>query len=386
MKNKIAILLGSPAISGGTYVIFQHALALKQKGYDVTIITEKTFDKKILSWFHNADKLNFTDVETASKEKYSLCIATWWKTIFYLSEIHASKFVYFVQSIESKFFKDSDYLLKNIVELSYDIPFYYITEAHWIQKYLEKIHKQTSKIVLNGIDKEIFNTRGKVLDKNRENGTRILVEGALNVFFKQTELGVKIAKKAGVKDIWLLTPTKIKNFPGATKTFSEIPLKKVGEIMRSCDIILKFSKVEGMYGPPLEMMHCGGTVVTFDVTGYDEYIKDGINGLVYPMNDVQGAIKGLSKLIKDKKFMNELKENGLKTAQNWPNWNKSTNNFVKIIDSILEDKKEQNIENIKSIASFLKNLYISEDHRLNSIKITAKILIRNIYQKIKQLI
>lgn len=385
MKNKIAILLGSPAISGGTYVIFQHALALKKHGYEVTIITEKKFDKNILSWFPDANELNFIDLKSASNEYYSLCIATWWKTVFYLPEINASKFVYFVQSIESKFFKKSDYLIQEIIESSYDIPFYYITEAHWIQNYLKDKHKQTSKLVLNGIDKNIFNTNGMILDKTRRNGTRVLVEGALNVFFKQTELAIEVAKKAGVKDIWLVTPTKIKEFPGVSKTFSEVPLKKVGEIMRSCDIILKLSKVEGMFGPPLEMMHCGGTAVTFDVTGYDEYIEDGINGLVYPMGDIEGITEGLSKLLKDEKFLNELKNNSLETAEKWPNWEESNDCFIENITLILKDKNIQNTDNIKNISNFLKNFYVSEDYINNSIKLTFKRLIKNIYNRIKSI-
>ena len=57
-------------------------------------------------------------------------------------------------------------------------------------------------------------------------------------------------------------------------------------IYRSCDVIVKLSYVEGMFGPPLEMFHCGGTSIVYDVTGHDEYIVHGKNGLVAKKNFV----------------------------------------------------------------------------------------------------
>jgi hypothetical protein len=38
-------------------------------------------------------------------------------------------------------------------------------------------------------------------------------------------------------------------------------------VYRSCDILGKLSYVEGMFGPPLEMFHCGWTAIVYNVTG-----------------------------------------------------------------------------------------------------------------------
>lgn len=40
-----------------------------------------------------------------------------------------------------------------------------------------------------------------------------------------------------------------------------------------------------MFGPPLEMFHCGGTSIVYDVTGHDEYIVHDKNGLVAKTDD-----------------------------------------------------------------------------------------------------
>ena len=61
----------------------------------------------------------------------------------------------------------------------------------------------------------------------------------------------------------------------------------------SCDVLIKMSRVEGFFMPPLEMMACGGTVLTGKVTGYNEYVVDGYNGLVVEQGDVESAKKKL---------------------------------------------------------------------------------------------
>ena len=50
-----------------------------------------------------------------------------------------------------------------------------------------------------------------------------------------------------------------------------------GEYARS-DVVLKLSRVEGMFGPPLEGFHRGATCVVTPVTGHDEYVEHGWNG------------------------------------------------------------------------------------------------------------
>lgn len=67
-------------------------------------------------------------------------------------------------------------------------------------------------------------------------------------------------------------------------------MKKQPEIYRSCDVIVKLSYIEGMFGPPLEMFHCGGTAIVYDVTGHDEYIVHEKNALVVKTDDDKQVI------------------------------------------------------------------------------------------------
>ena len=80
-------------------------------------------------------------------------------------------------------------------------------------------------------------------------------------------------------------------FPGVDRVLSRVPIDRTGTVYRSCDVLMKLSRVEGMYSPPLEMFHCGGTVVTYDVTGHEGVRRPTTSTvLVVPMEQTQGAV------------------------------------------------------------------------------------------------
>ena len=106
-------------------------------------------------------------------------------------------------------------------------------------------------------------------------------------------------------------------------------------IYRSCDILLKLSSVEGFFGPPLEMMACGGTAVVSRVTGFDEYIRDGENALVVEIDDKAGAIAALKKLVQDHDLRKRLSKNGIKTAESM-SWSSRTPLFAQAITELIK--------------------------------------------------
>ncbi|MCX8517401.1 MAG: glycosyl transferase family 1, partial [Rhodoferax sp.] len=275
-KASICILVGSMAISGGTYVIVQHAAWLQDQGYNVTLAVQERFTAETLAWHDRAIRLRCIPIESAKEEPFDLVIATWWKTAFDLHHFNATRHAYFVQSIESRFYPEAEIPLRALVNATYRLPLCYVTEAVWIRDYLASNYGHAATLVRNGIRKDIYRPDGAtVMPRNPDRQPRVLVEGHFGVAFKNTALSVRLAREAGAKDIWLLTGTPVRWVPGISKVFSQVPMVTTPEIYRSCDILVKLSTVEGMFGPPLEIFHCGGTAIVFDVTGYDEYIVDG---------------------------------------------------------------------------------------------------------------
>ncbi|WP_299685919.1 glycosyltransferase [uncultured Vibrio sp.] len=355
---KICFLVWSPDISGGTNVILEHAVRLGEYGNDVTIVTESSVTEKDIAWFDGASSLNWRTYDEVANEYFDLTFATWWRTVFYLKRITSSRYAYFVQSIESKFYPEGDVVLRNLIEQTYSLELDIITEATWIADYLSNQYGRDVQLVKNGIRKEFFNTQIEPVEKRDVNKFRVLVEGPLNVSFKNTELAVTLANQSNADEIWLLTSSPIGAYEGVDRLFSKVPMSQVGEIYSSCDVIVKLSTVEGMFGPPLECYHCGGTSISYDVTGYDEYIENGVNGLVSYNRNNDDIVKKINQLVEDRSLLTSLQNNALETAKNWPNWQESSQQFEKSCQQILANTKlKQNISQISVKADLMFSTY-----------------------------
>lgn len=333
---KIAFLLGLPDISGGTYVIFEHATRLARMGHHVLVVTKECIEERRYAWHPSARELSWKTFSELQDEEMDMAIATWWQSVYELHQIQSRKYLYFVQSIESRFLpkrdpdnpalRDID-ILAQWFESTYRVALPVITEAKWIQEYLLEHHNRSSILVRNGIRKDIYTENGSALAPRQEGKLRVLVEGPLGVFIKNVEKTIELCQQADVDEIWLLTSSDISEYEGVDSCFSKVPILETPEIYRSCDVLVKLSYVEGMFGPPLEMFHCGGTAIVYDVTGHDEYIRHGINSLVVSCDDEASVVRCLQRLKKDEELLEDLKAGAKLTAQEWPDWDATATEF-----------------------------------------------------------
>ncbi|MEW5910237.1 MAG: glycosyltransferase family 4 protein, partial [Thermodesulfobacteriota bacterium] len=342
LKNRfsIAFFLGIPDINGGTNVIYEHALRLKKKGHDVFILTREEIDPVRYAWHPEAGSLTWLTLVKAGPMRFDFAVATWWQSIILLRHINAAAYLYFVQSIESRFFPPDDKATyeekayKRLAENSYLMPIPVITEALWIKKYLNEHYGIDAFLVRNGIRKDIYTESGKAHLPRESGKLRVLVEGPLGVPYKNVEKAVAVAGKSDADEVWLLTSSKTNRFDGADRLFSQVPIHETPWIYRSCDVLLKLSTVEGMFGPPLEMFHCGGTSIVYDVTGHDEYIRHNINSFVLPIGDEEGVIRHLNLLKHQPETLARLKKGAADTAGKWPDWELSSNEFEKTLHQL----------------------------------------------------
>lgn len=335
-QKKICFLVGSMAISGGTYVIVQHAAYLFDQGYEVTLAVQEPFTAQTLAWHDRTAVLRCVPLEEAKAESFDLVIATWWKTVFELQNFNSPRYAYFVQSIESRFYPEDELPLRALVDATYHFPLSYVTEAVWIRDCLKSNFGHAASLVRNGVRKDVYRPSGSaVMQREQSRQPRVLVEGHFGVSFKNTALGIKLAREAGARDIWLLTGSAVSWVPGVSRVFSRVPMFTTPEIYRSCDILIKLSTVEGMFGPPLEMFHCGGTAVVFDVTGHDEYIVHEKNACVVRRGDMDGVVATLRRLLTDRTELQRLQTGALQTAESWVSWDESSAGFRNWLEAAL---------------------------------------------------
>jgi hypothetical protein len=396
MKKKIAFLVSYPGIGGGMYVIFEHAIRINRRShFEVVMLTENEIQHSDLFWHPEAQELEWSTVQKCKDEEFEAIISTWWLTCYDLYQLKAKAYIYFNQSVESKFYKENEILNKLYADSTYLLGLSVITEATWIKNYLKEHYGINASLVRNGIRKDIYKKDGKAVATREEGKLRVLVEGPLNVFFKNTEGTIKLVTESKADEVWLLTSSDIEEYPGVDRVFSRVPILKTPEIYRSCDVVVKLSYVEGMFGPPLEMFHCGGTAIVYNVTGHDEYIIHDRNAIVVEMNEEDKVIESINTLIDSPAVLSNLINGATQSANEWHNWDQASLCFENAVMNFIDTSTLTQMELEKRTILF-KTWFI-QSRRTSIIKVVNNLknrlrnyptlfgFIKSIYRSIRNL-
>jgi glycosyltransferase involved in cell wall biosynthesis len=332
---RIAFAIESLRLSGGHIVITEHAARLsEQHGHDVTLID--VFEQGHMNWgFRGLESVTVCGISDLEPEPFDLVVATWWETVAKLAHIPSEHYAYFVQSIEDRWYPagSPEHFLAS---LTYAIGLPVITEAHWISQVLSTAYPSMScHVVPNGVDKDLFPV-GTQRPLEGQGPLRVLLEGggghsplkgvadAIDALGAVREpLAVTVVGDSGDLDL-----------PQGFSQLPAVPQDQLSELYANHDLLLKMSRVEGMYGPPLEAFHRGATVVTTPVTGHEEFVVHGHNALVCDWDDPVGTARLLDQLSRDRPMLARLRRAALETADAWPGWPESTTAMAKTIDEI----------------------------------------------------
>lgn len=309
-RPRVVYLIPGVGISGGTAVICQHANRLKQRGFEVLLLDVMESDRPI-TWFPGLE----VDVVPFSRQPANIdvAIATGWQTVSFLEQMDVGRGLYFVQSDESRFFDDPG--MQAHIRATYTRPFEYMTEARWIQRWLEEEFGHHATYVPNGLDPAIIHPATPIEPKGDR--LRVLLEGPIDIPFKGMADAFSAVKGLDC-EVWCVSSHGVpRPHWRCDRFFHAIPMQEMKHIYSSCDILLKMSRVEGFFGPPLEMMACGGVSVVAKVTGYDEYITEDVNALVVEAGDVLGARDAVRRLLEEPSLRARLIEAGHRTAEKW---------------------------------------------------------------------
>lgn len=333
---KIAFLVNDLQLSGGVGVVLQHARRLSElDGWDVTLVLVREDEGPSWHGYEHLPHLHVRSREHALAERYDIAIATWWETTFTLFELEAERYAYFVQSLEDRFYLD-DQAERLGAGLTLDLPVAFITEADWIVQTLAGLRPDAPcYLVRNGIDKDVFVPVQRV-ERSTGGPLRVLIEGSPGSWFKHVHDAIEAA--AAMNE-----PRRVTVVCGDRKTLGEVaadeivgPLshREMAELYGRTDVVLKLSSVEGMFGPPLEGFHGGATCVVTPVTGHEEYVEHGYNGLLCDWEDLRGTARQLDLLARDRELLHSLRCNALRTARDWPGWGQSSQLMAEALQRI----------------------------------------------------
>jgi glycosyltransferase involved in cell wall biosynthesis len=281
-------------------------------------------------------RLSFIEFDGVVNREFDVAIATTWTTVFNLPYVPARRWAYLVQSIESRFFDQPIHQsLASLAEATYALRLPTVTVSTWLSTYLLHTHGSPSTTILPGVDREVFNEAGTMLEPKPAAATRVLVEGSLTSTFKRVPESIEAAVALAGIELWHVGSTLPEPLTGVSKSFGNVSQLRLAEIYRSCDILVRLSRVEGLGMTPLEMFHCGGTAVTSDVTGHEEYMIDGHNCLVVDTNQPANAREAVTRLIDNRELLARLKINARRTADQWPDWGTASTRFAAFLDTLI---------------------------------------------------
>jgi glycosyltransferase involved in cell wall biosynthesis len=377
---KVAFLVNDLQLSGGIGVVVQHALQLaRHHSFEVALVLVREQDDP--HWdYVPLQELEILSFPQACDEHFDVAVATWWETTYSLFDIPAERYAYFVQSLEDRFYEYGA-AERLGAGLTLDLPVAFITEASWIAGTLAQLRPDAlCVLVRNGIDKHTFAVPEDV-DVRIGEPLRVLVEGNPRSWFKHVHDAIEVA--GAMREPHHLTVVcgdrvglgEVR----ADRIVGPLTSEEMATLYGECDVLLKLSSVEGMYGPPLEAFHRGATCVTTEVSGFDEYVEHGWNALTCGWDDRDGTARALDLLARDRRLLHFLRTNALHTARGWPDWHQQGALMALALRRIRAAPSPGGVGAARALASDLSagvHLYAAHVHERNEYAQQARLVAR----------
>jgi O-antigen biosynthesis protein len=259
------------------------------------------------------DEAPVLSLAQASTERWDVAIAASWEDVFVLHHLDAGRYAFFVQAMEERLYGAGD-PARLAASQTHDLPLAFIAETRWIAEQLD-----SAFYVRRGVDKETFSPFSPRATST-DGPLRILVVGDPAAPAEGVPEALAAAGAMSETRTVTLVVTAGSAAPDAPAHHVIGPSspQELASAYRAHDVVLRLARVDGMPMPPLEGFHCGATCVVTPVTGHDEYVVDGWNGLVVGWDDERGVSRTLDLLTRDRRLLYLLRANAVATARAWP--------------------------------------------------------------------
>ncbi|ACP34712.1 glycosyl transferase group 1 [Sulfolobus islandicus L.S.2.15] len=381
---RISFVLPGTYTAGGVRYVFEVANGLKDKGYDVNILS-LTGDH---SWFNGLkvkviykqlklNKISLVLYYIYKLYKYiyyrnskgrpydaliafsslldikydiiteladfiqnfdsDIVIATYYLTAFSVWFSQSKRPFYLMQDFPELVENNEGKIGLNMFKLSLKLPFSFVTVSSYTKQLILDNNPTARVTIANpGVNLEVFRPKRELQNDNKRR-VMLILRGPK---YKSDNIGLEVLKivnkKIPIHALIVGSKNLVKRYSKTIgidfsyTVFSNVDDEKLSRLYSSADAFIFTSYAEGFGLPPLEAMACGTPVVMSDNKGSMDYAVNGYNALVSQPGDVKSLSDNLIKVLQDDKLREKLIENGLETAKRFT-WSSTVNNFEKAL-------------------------------------------------------
>ena len=316
---KLAFVNFGSDICGGNRVLFQVVNGLIGKGHEVNYLALQP-----QNWFPLKTQITVCKEPNALAEaipESDIVVATWCMTAYVVDSVKGRKGIpaYYCQHYESIFFFSQEE--KEAVAKTYDLPLNLIANSPWLQQQLQEKHKHESKLIVPGVDLNIFKPAEREPPGKGE-PFKVLAFASNTLFkgFYDTVLPAFHYVSKRKPNVQFHVYGKDLPIPYDFKVEKHQCLKdsELAELYNSCDLFVSGSWAESSPLPHLEAMACGCPVLSTAI-GTEHYGEAIVRARPRSPRAFAQAILAMTEA---PKLFRELSKLGCKTAKQFP-WQKT---------------------------------------------------------------
>ncbi len=312
----LPIKLNYPA--GGYKIIYEYANRLSRKGHIVNILYDmsnwfsdyqipssiKNFGKSIsakqkVKWFKLDKSVRCYSTNAFKNNQVpeaDIVVATSVVTAKPVSMLDSSKGkkYYFIQGYENWVYGN------DVVNSTYRLGMTNIVIANWLKEKVELYSNKKAYLLLNAIDKSVFDIDCSISERNRHSICFLNHNGEYKGV-KYTLEVVKLLKNRyeDLKVISFGVPERTNELFEWIEYYRNANQLTVRNIYNRSSVFLCSSINDGFGLTGAESMACGCCLISSDYLGVHEYAEDGINALLSPMRDIKSMYNNVVKVMED---------------------------------------------------------------------------------------
>jgi len=266
-----------------------------------------------------------------------VAIATWFPTALAVWLSGVERQLFFVQDFPEVVKEyTGEYGLK-IFEKVLQLPFLFLANSSYTRELILNLNKNARvKVAGVGVNIETFYPRNKkIIDSGGKpivmailrsasfKGARVALE-SLNIVNRKMPIHALLVAERNINYLKRLF-REVKPTYKYT-VFRNVDDDTLAKLYSSSDVFIFTSYRESFGLPPLEAMACGTPVVTTDCGGNRDYAVNGHNALVVPPGDPQAVARAIIEILTNSNLRERLVEAGLATVKQWT-WDRVVDRF-----------------------------------------------------------